>query len=1382
MAKSKIAAFLVAGSLILSSLVGCNGTNPIPTPTSNNPESSVTPSIQGDPLVSSSNATPQPSSNVNPQPGSSNVNPQPGSSNVNPQPGSSINPTPSSQVPGPNSSIPAQSSQPAGNNWNSQQIAVMEGSLYGLVLPYFEGAMLNFMTEGSPIYISGFDVSETDFQNYVAKLVLEGWDMQDISALMNGPAKSVYMAQRAIETPNGTRYIVLTVACLDGDFQYATSGTLSLIAQNPYVYTYDDAVSMLLNILANAGFSNIDLIPEIPGVAYYSINEYDQEEEALSVAVYISSAQEDAGLTALLKGANWIVKDEKNAQGYYVAYPPQNGYILEYKYFANEGILELIFKPGVGWNELTIENFFKKYNKTPISFPKLEIEGATYKFSESDNNDTYASVGAYYAVEARMVVTHTSINDATVKNYVGELRKAGFVCNTYDRGESYTISKMIGEDELYYGVVSLIKNGQKPQFELTIRAGGHPDSGRKLNWPSQTIATTLGEAVNDTLPAYTGVNAGFKIENDNYAGYVLVYLDDASAETAVSSYETILRNNGYTLEKTLSNGENEFHSKNNEIYARAFIDASGVDYVLYICFKYIAPSVPTSWPSEDITKAIQQQLAQGSQITDTIPVFSVSDASDCYVATNFGGGEFEIRIEGIGASFIDTVKAGLTNANYIYDPFYQFDTNQVGVYLSPNGQMMIYVYVVNNDVMLAVKNYYGSFYQAWPNDIPLIIAGWGANNDTLPEFTYALYIEKLEKENKEMDVSIMTSDNNTAKALYEEILVKAGYKYDAELNGFKSRNNELLVGLSVSVVYFVISVKYIGEGGATPITTGQWPAEKLSALFGADFVIPKPSRTDISYSLSDENIQNNESMKMAMVVATVTDGSAEAIINEFAAYLTRQYGYTYDETTGTYAYAGQGMPNYIFNQIDANNFIIGIFVAVAPVNENPWPSEVVSSALTTWEAIDNIPTFEELTAYEFTYSDYYVENGELSIYAKGGDSALISAMDAKLKEAGYTSGKGDVDPETKTGVWLSKNKEIKITAWAYADRINITVQYVLAEWPSESIANFIEGWELENDIIPAFTSKGVKEYIGLTIFHEDNFHISVYPKADETITIWTLKDEYINILAEYGYTFIDEEFDYYYSENHEVEISFIPGVNYFEIVFYRVEPEIEEGTTYNSVLADFKAVTGIQLPEMEGLTVEDFPYEEGMSSYCLDITGGKNLSRDTFDTLLTFLNKTLRGWQKEVDDNDEYYTVNFTSTYGDFINLVWDKENQCVYLNAEMVTVISVSSFSEGKSALETYFGISLPNYTEAEIGENSFAKDGTEATFAFSYEEFTTATFNEVVAVFKRKLGNPVADLSYSEEGYLSETWIVNGKMYTVNWNPDSLTIDINIMPYEAD
>ena len=1359
MKKGKFAALIVAGSLILSSLAACNPGN-------------ISVIIGGDETSQSSNNSQGGGEQSSPAPQSSgsNVNPSSSGSDVNPQPSSSTNPGPG---PSSSSNNSQSSSQPIGGNWNSQQISYMEEALYGLVLPYLEGANVGQVGLQNNVYLSAYDVSASDFQNYIAKLIADGWDMQDISALMSAPAKSVYMAQRAIVTKDGTRYIVLTIACLDDNYDYATSGSLSLIAQDPYIYTYNDAINMQVNLLANAGFSNIDLIPELAGVKYYSFNEFDEEENALYVEVYINSSKEDAGLTDALKAKNWVVKDEKNAQGYYIAYPPQNGFVLEYKYFAEAGVLELIFKPGAGWNEAAIENFYKKYNKTPIVFPKLEIDGASYKFAEAQMNDTYAQYGYYYSVEATMTVSHNSINAATIKSYVGELRKAGFICNTYDEGQSYTITKMIGEDDLYYGTVALVKNGTKVDFVLTIRADGQPGSGRTMSWPAQKVAAALAEAANDSLPAYTGVNAGFKTEINGSAGYVLVYLDEESAKNAVASYEQILKNNGFTLEKTLSDGQNEFHSRNGEIYARAFMDVAGVDYVLYIGFKYLAPAMPTAWPSDDIAKAIKEQLYQGSQITDTIPTIAVENASECYVATNFGGGEFEIRIEGIGASYADNVGAVLMANRYNYDALYQFDTNQLGAYISQNGQMVIHVYAVGKDVMLAVKSYYGSFYADWPQDISLIVKGWGASKDTVPSFDQGLYIEKLEKENKEMDITIMTSDNNIAKSIYEGILANAGYTFNSELNGYVTANKELIIGLSIQLYSLVITVKYIGEGGNTPITAGQWPNDQLKALFGSNFIIPKPTKTDISYNLSDSNIQADDTMKMAMIIATVTDNSADATMQEFGAYLTRQNGYVYNETTKAYEAPNESMPYFLLTKIDDNNFIISAYVILV----HPWPSDVVQNILDSWGATDKMPSFEDET-FDFTYAEYPTE---LAIYVEGGDRAFLERMDAVMAENNF------IKPDAVSYKWISPNYEFRIEAWVYGSRVNIAIIQIEksdAQWPSEEIAAQFEDWGIEN-VLPAMTDEVTYEHYFIDMSDENMFDIHIYGGA-------SLSRKYLRLLTSNGYVLDEEENsnyvespNWYISENGELRVQVYVAGEDLHIMVWRVVKETPEyNVTYNSVLDDFYALTGVQLPEMDGLYVEEYPFEEGSNSYCLDIVAGENLSYSTYETLLAFLEEALADWEKVTMEDPYYPYVNFTSEAGDWFNLVWDVENECVYLNVVMsdddVTV--ANSYTEGKNLLQRINGIILPEYENVEIGDNSFAKDGTETTFAFSSEEFTSATFDEIVAIFTRKLGDPEADLSYSEEGYLSETWIVDGKMYTVYWDPNALMIDINIMAYNAD
>ena len=77
------------------------------------------------------------------------------------------------------------------------------------------------------------------------------------------------------------------------------------------------------------------------------------------------------------------------------------------------------------------------------------------------------------------------------------------------------------------------------------------------------------------------------------------------------------------------------------------------------------------------------------------------------------------------------------------------------------------------------------------------------------------------------------------------------------------------------------------------------------------------------------------------------------------------------------------------------------------------------------------------------------------------------------------------------------------------------------------------------------------------------------------------------------------------------------------------EPAASMTESYQRARSEFLAVTGIELPALDGLIIEEaFPYRAGATDYELDITAGDNLTRETFQTFVTFLDAALASWTK----------------------------------------------------------------------------------------------------------------------------------------------------------
>ena len=103
-----------------------------------------------------------------------------------------------------------------------------------------------------------------------------------------------------------------------------------------------------------------------------------------------------------------------------------------------------------------------------------------------------------------------------------------------------------------------------------------------------------------------------------------------------------------------------------------------------------------------------------------------------------------------------------------------------------------------------------------------------------------------------------------------------------------------------------------------------------------------------------------------------------------------------------------------------------------------------------------------------------------------------------------------------------------------------------------------------------------------------------------------------------------------------------------------VAPNLPEPTnnsgmseSYAKARNEFYLVTGVLVPQLEGLEAEDYPYEDGDTSYCFDIIEGEELSYDTFLLFKIYLDSALTDWECSGPTEDgEYTNVNYTSDSG----------------------------------------------------------------------------------------------------------------------------------------
>ena len=81
----------------------------------------------------------------------------------------------------------------------------------------------------------------------------------------------------------------------------------------------------------------------------------------------------------------------------------------------------------------------------------------------------------------------------------------------------------------------------------------------------------------------------------------------------------------------------------------------------------------------------------------------------------------------------------------------------------------------------------------------------------------------------------------------------------------------------------------------------------------------------------------------------------------------------------------------------------------------------------------------------------------------------------------------------------------------------------------------------------------------------------------------------------------------------------VPGEN-VTIEARFTEKQTNTTESYSAASAEFKKVTGIELPEIDNLEVDrEYPYQEGDTGYCFDIIGGSALTYESYLALETFL-------------------------------------------------------------------------------------------------------------------------------------------------------------------
>ena len=253
----------------------------------------------------------------------------------------------------------------------------------------------------------------------------------------------------------------------------------------------------------------------------------------------------------------------------------------------------------------------------------------------------------------------------------------------------------------------------------------------------------------------------------------------------------------------------------------------------------------------------------------------------------------------------------------------------------------------------------------------------------------------------------------------------------------------------------------------------------------------------------------------------------------------------------------------------------------------------------------------------------------------------------------------------------------------------------------------------------------------------------------------------------------DYEFKGWYDENQLLSASnpynyAVSKTAVIEPRYQLIQDNMDE--TYRNARRDFHTLTNIYLPRYEGLIVDYVEIGEDAESYDIDIIGGSNLSAQTFTDFKAFFNSELAGWN--IEDSTET-TITYRSKYNESVSLIW--QGGVLYLSASYPHEFTVDSYDAGKSFIEEFYGIVLPEYESVTIEEARFARDQSSASFIFNKESFTKDNYFAIKTILTEALVAP-STVDEADESHYETTWDYSEINYVLSWSISTKTISLVI------
>ena len=448
--------------------------------------------------------------------------------------------------------------------WSEEQAEVFSEHLYGVVPPAVDGIKditVEYVDNQDLVLALGKESTAKKLEKFSKKFkAKDGWLAQDMSDY-----KNVYAFEKEVRTDEGNRFVytIFYAVNRDGDYVKSGNGKFQMLAYDPYYYEWPSLLTADF-----ADYYESEVVPPAIEADYYFV---DTDYFEIQAYYEYTGDDDDGGYSEILAAYYWNIREDLDADGYYVANCPDGNYSVRYLYLEKYGCLDIWFDVAIFDSLPTtqINRIFTKYavyGAVPFEFPAPTGESISFSISEGWNA-FYIAFDMFEYVS--LYVTVYDLTDEEYEAYLEALESTyGWTVNEGDENSSYTATKTQND---YINKIDLsYDDGQ-----LDICVYLISDHAPYESWPPEAVAALFPTFISDVVPAYSGDNLGIKV---NRSG-VVVMLDPEAEQTpeeALAAYALVLTTALYT--PVLDNNEKVigYDSPNSQFRIKLSVVSEGL--------------------------------------------------------------------------------------------------------------------------------------------------------------------------------------------------------------------------------------------------------------------------------------------------------------------------------------------------------------------------------------------------------------------------------------------------------------------------------------------------------------------------------------------------------------------------------------------------------------------------------------------------------------------------------------------------------------------------------------------------------------------------------------------------------------------------------------